>query len=131
MTKEWKINQEIYHRLNKNHSDDLKDADIVMTENVIEDALRYFNDKDVGWIYPSKSYVVAICYAYWLSKDFEEDMYELLDDKDLLYNNDPYFIPYSQDKETYDKIIEKVLPLDEKKGHIPSIKSYYEAEFLI
>ena len=42
MTSEWKIKQEIYHRLNTEHTDDLNKVDIVITENVKEDALRHF-----------------------------------------------------------------------------------------
>ena len=73
MMKDWKIKQELYHRLNVVHEDDLSKVNIEKTENVVEDALRYFEERDVGWLYPSKSYVVAICYAWWLSHDFKED----------------------------------------------------------
>ena len=129
--KDWKIKQELYHRLNREHKDDLSKVDIIETDNVVEDALRYFNEKDVGWIYPSKSYVVAICYAWWLSTDFKEDFYDLLNDKDLLYGNDPYFRHYSADKDTYNAILDKVLPLDETKGMVPDIKTWYNAEFML
>lgn len=131
MEKEWKVNQEIYHRLNKEHSDSLYGFDILMSDDIVNDAVEYFNNPDMGFVYPAKSYVVAICYAHWLSKDFKEDFYELLDDKDLLYNNDPYFKRYSEDKDTYDKIIEKVLPFDEEKGIIQDIKQYYKSEFMV
>ena len=131
MEKEWKVNQEIYHRLNKEHSDSLYGFDILMSDDIVNDAVEYFNNPDMGFVYPAKSYVVAICYAHWLSKDFKEDFYELLDDKDLLYNNDPYFKRYSEDKDTYNKIIEKVLPFDEEKGIIQDIKQYYKSEFMV
>jgi len=75
--------------------------------------------------------VVAICYAWWQSHDGEEDFAAVLDDKDLLYGNDPYFRPYSADKDTYNAIMDKVLPLDENKGMIPDIKKWYTAEFML
>jgi hypothetical protein len=131
MEKEWKIRQALYHKLNGDYTDDLKKVKIEINKNIVENAVRYFYNTDMPFIYPSKSYVVAICYAYWLSKDFGEDFYELLNDKDLLYDNDPYFKTYSEDTKTYDEILKKVMPLDENKGIVPDIKNYYMAEFFI
>jgi hypothetical protein len=131
MEKEWKIRQALYHKLNGDYTDDLKKVKIEINKNIVENAVRYFYNTDMPFIYPSKSYVVAICYAYWLSKDFGEDFYELLSDKDLLYGNDPYFKTYEEDTKTYDEILKKVMPLDENKGIVPDIKNYYMAEFFI
>ena len=131
MMKDWKIKQELYHRLNVVHEDDLSKVNIQKTNNVVDDAIKYFNERDIGWIYPSKSYVVAICYAWWLSHDFKEDFADLLNDKDLLYGKDPYFKPYSEDTDTYNAIIDKVLPLNETKGMVPDIKKWYTAEFML
>jgi len=131
MEKEWKIRQALYHKLNSDYTDDLKKIKIEINKNIVENAVRYFFNEDMPFIYPSKSYVVAICYAYWLSKDFSEDFYELLDDNNLLYGNDPYFKTYSEDTKTYDEILKKVMPLDENKGIVPDIKNYYMAEFFI
>jgi len=131
MEKEWKIRQALYHKLNSDYIDDLKKIEIKISVDVVENAVRYFYNKDMPFIYPSKSYVVAICYAYWLSKDFDEDFYELLNDKDLLYGNDPYFKTYEEDTKTYDEILKKVMPLNENKGIVPDIKNYYMAEFFI
>jgi hypothetical protein len=76
--------------------------------------------------------VVAICYAKWLTKDFAEDFFTVLNDPDLLYNNDPTFIPYQESKEIYDSIIEQVgLEFDETQGVIPDIKKYYRLECLL
>ena len=129
--KDWQIKQVLYHRLNVVHEDDLSKVNIQKTNNVVDDAIRYFNERDIGWIYPSKSYVVAICYAWWLSHDFQEDFADLLNDKDLLYGNDPYFKPYSEDTDTYNAIIDKVLPINETKGMVPDIKKWYTAEFML
>jgi len=133
---EWKINQEIYHRLNKNFSDDLNHHEVIKVTgtDVVDYAVKYFTE-DPGWIYPSKSFVVAICYAKWLSKEFAENFWKVLDDKELLYNNDPFFLPYNYSKftkERYDAIIEQVgLGFDETKGVIPDIKKYFEEEVLL
>jgi len=131
MMKDWKIKQELYHRLNPKHEDDLSMVEVFKSEDIIDNAIRYFNEKDMGWIYPAKSYAVAICYAWWLTHDFKEDFYDLLNDKDLLYGNDPYFRPYGASKEEYNAILDKVLPIDEDKGMVPDIKKWYKAEFML
>lgn len=132
MTNDWKIRQEIYHKLNNNHDDDLNNVDIIECDNsqILDYALEYFKNDKLGWVYPAKSYVVAICYANWLSEDFGGDFYEYLDDPELLYQNDPYFIPYSLDKHTYDSIICNI-DLKKSSGIVPDIRTYYEQEFMI
>lgn len=131
MVQEWKIRQEIYHRLNKEHDDDLNTKDIEMTEHVIENAIRYFVEDDLGWIYPSKSYMVAICYARWLSEEFGGDPTEYLDDPDLLYGNDPYFVTYSNDKYTYNTILASIGGWEfASKGYVNDVRKYFEDEFL-
>ena len=70
---EWKIRQQHFNLMNSDFKDDLNKVDIKMTNNVIEDAIRHFEEYVNEWIYPSKSYVVAICYATWISEDFDED----------------------------------------------------------
>jgi len=127
--KEWKIKQEIYHRLNPEHTDDLKNFDVKIINNIIDNAISYFKVTDIGWVYPAKSYVVGICYARWISEDFNEDFYEILNDQDLLHGNDPYFVKYMDDKQTYDIIIKEVgLNFDCSKGVIPDVKKYYMQE---
>lgn len=128
--KEWKIRQEIYHRLTEDHGDDLNKRTIEIVDDVVASAIRYFTEKEPGWLYPSKSYVVAILYAQWLEQEFGEDFFTALNDPDLLYNNDPYFVPYNQDPETYDKIIAAV-PQDMSQGRIPDIRGYFEREFML
>lgn len=126
--KDWKIKQEIYHRLNTEHTDDLNKVDIVLTENVKEDALRHFFEYVDEWIYPSKSYVVAFCYAYWISQDYNEDFWELLKDPMLLAGNDPYYKTYSESPEVYNYLFDNVdwpIPMT---GMVPDIKEYYDVE---
>jgi hypothetical protein len=124
----WKIKQEIYHRLNQEHTDDLNKVDIVTSKNIKEDALRHFFEHVDEWIYPAKSYFVAYCYAYWISQDYSEDFWELLKDPDLLYGNDPYFKTYNEDPEVYDYLFNMVdwpIPMT---GMVPDVKEYYDAE---
>jgi hypothetical protein len=128
---EWKIRQEIYHRLNTEHSDDLNDKDIVITEDIVEDAVRYFFERDIGWIYPSKSYMVGICYAKWLSEEFGGDPTDYLNDSELLYGNDPYFVTYNEDKKVYDSILKNIggWNFDSSSGMCPDVKQYFIEEF--
>jgi len=125
---EWKVRQEIYHRLNRDHDDDLNKVTIVDSRDVVEDAVMHFNERVDEWIYPAKSYFVGICYAYWLAEDYKEDFYKLLNDPDLLYGNDPYFVTYKEDPETYDAILSRVEPIP-MTGMVPDVRKYYEAEF--
>lgn len=129
--KDWKVNQELFHRLNKEHRDDLNEVDVVISENVKEEALRHFIEHVDEWIYPAKSFVVAYCYAAWLTEDFAEDFWLLLNDPDLLYGNDPHFVTVSEDHEgVYDFLMENVgLPIP-STGMVPDIREYYEEECL-
>lgn len=122
---EWKIKQQLYHRLRKNHPDDLKWVTIEESDDIVNDAIRYFNEKDVGWIYPAKSYMVAICYATWIAEDYGEDFYDVLSDPELL-PLDSYFVPYKEDSDTYNSILKNVNI--EMKGMVPDVRGYYDSE---
>lgn len=128
--KEWKLRQEVFHRLNCDHSDDLNKVDIVLSDNIAHDALRHFFERVDEWVYPAKSYFVAYCYAYWISQDFQEDFWQLLRDPDLLYGNDPYFQPYDKSPDVYDFLFDNVdwpIPM---KGMVPDVYEYYKEEIL-
>ncbi len=132
--RDWQIRQDMYHKLNTDYSDDLGKVDIIYrTDQLDKDISDYITlpPEEMGWVYPAKSYIVALCYAQWLSEDFSEDLYDLLNYKSLLYNNDPYYKTFDQDQETYKKIIDTFgLPLP-NTGVIPHIREYYLKEFLI
>ncbi len=128
--KEWKIRQNIFHRLNHKHDDDLSLHSVEVTENIVDNAVKYFTTTELSWVYPAKSYVVAICYARWLNEYFAEDFYDALNDPDLLFGNDPFYVPYEQDKYTYNKILETIgFDFDETAGIVPDVKSYFMKEF--
>ena len=131
MMQEWKIKQKLYHKLNKDYEDDLTDVDIEITEDIAFHAIRYFREKDIGWIYPSKSYMVAICYAFWIMEDYNENFYSVLKDPELLPMV-PYFVPYADDRKTYDEIISVVCHNNKGKlttgGMVLDVRKYYDAE---
>lgn len=130
---EWKMRQEVFHRLNTEFDDDLNDKEIVIEEEIVEWAIKYFRQKDLGWIYPAKSYMVAICYARWISEEFGGDPFLILDEEDLLFGNDPYFQRYSNDPGTYHKILNRVgwWNFNEASGFVPDVRRYFEEEFLL
>lgn len=129
--KEYKLQQEIYHRLRREFDDNLENFEISVSEDIVNNAVKYFTSEDIGWVYPAKSYVVGICYAKWLSEKYGGRPLEYLDDQELLYNNDPYFKKYSADPASYIHILEKVggWDFDETKGIIPDIRKYFDEEF--
>lgn len=128
--KEWKARQSAYHLTASLFRDDLSDIETLwQPDSVVEDALMHFTDYVDEWIYPAKSYVVAICYAYWLGRDFKEPFFEALNDDELLFNNDPHFVPYWQDPETYDAILDRI-EFDDNRGMVPDIYEYYKEEML-
>jgi hypothetical protein len=125
--KEWQVRQEIYRRLNKPTADDLSKFDIVWRpDTIVEDAVRHFKEHVGEWIYPGKSYFVAICYATWIANEFNENLIEVLDDIDLL-PGDPHFLPYCQASETYDQIL-KNLKWHDTDGMVPDVRKYYDEE---
>jgi hypothetical protein len=130
---EWKIRQEIYHRVNHEFDDDLNTKEIVLSDDIAGNAVLYFNQRDVGWIYPAKSYMVGICYARWLSEHFGGDPIDYLEDSTLLYNNDPYFVNYSRDPKIYHTILESIggWSFDVHTGMVPDVYQYFIEEFMI
>lgn len=129
---EWKIRQILSHRLQTVYTDDIKTKPVIISDNIVGDAIAYFTQDEVGWLYPAKSYMVGICYSRWISEIFGGDFYEILNDKELLFNNDPYFKCYSEDRETYDAIINIVgLNFDQTKGYVSDVRVYFEEEFLL
>ena len=130
---DWKIRQEIYHKLNRDHTDDLNNHQILINNNKVDNAIKYFNEIDLGWIYPAKSYMVGICYSKWLAEYFGGKPLEYLNDPDLLYGNDPYFLPYNKDQDTYNSILLHIngWDFDETKGMVSDVKDYFLEEFLL
>lgn len=108
--------------------DDVNLPYIFNNDNVEDQVVNFFLTES-ELIYPAKSYFVAIVYAKCLEKYFGGNFFEYLNDSELL-PDDTYFKVYSQDKSTYDNIINRI-------GNIwqyPSIcktVNYFKKEFLI
>jgi hypothetical protein len=101
-----------------------------MSDDKVTAALNYVREKtDVG-TYPGKSYIVAIIYATMINRVYGDDFFKLLDDPDLLYGQDDFFVPYSKDKETYDSILEqlKSIPNWIEGGWAPKTVEYFYLE---
>jgi hypothetical protein len=76
--------------------------------------------------------MVGICYAKWLSEQFGKEPIDYLNEEDLLYGNDPYFVTYDKDKVTYDEILSKIGGWNFKfEGMVPDVKEYFNEEFMI
>jgi len=80
-------------------------------------------------LFPAKSYFVAIIYAKCLEKYFNESFYDSLNDIELL-PDDKYFIPYGEDKETYDNILITINNIWNYDSVTKTV-NYFKKEFLI
>ena len=139
--KEWQIRHKIFHQVFKGTDlgDDLSKETIIedfSKEKIIKKALEYPLIQTRELYYPAKSYAVGIIFAKLLEHYFEEDFLECLNNDKLLYENDPYFVVYSKDKETYDEIIKsfpfELLAKKEKcSQNLLKTIEYFEKEFLI
>lgn len=139
--KEWQIRHQIFHKMFKDMDlgDDLSKETIIEEhepDKIVARALDYPIRQTKELYYPGKSYCVAIIFAKLIAKHFNEDFYELLNHEDLLYKNDPYFIPYHQARDIYDQIIAK-FPWDFLEDHTlgsPNFQKtcdYFYKEFLL
>lgn len=128
----WKTRLDLFNSTAEEFTDDLNLVDIRTEEDSVTWAVKHFNERVDEWVYPAKSYFVAICYATWISYDFGEDFYDLLNDPLLLAGNDPYFKTYQDDSETYNAIIDQIELPDPlaQTGMVPDVRSYYEEEML-
>jgi hypothetical protein len=128
--REWKLFQELYHSLVTEHTDAGHLHKREMSDDKVTAALNYVREKaDVG-TYPGKSYIVAIIYATMINKVYGDDFLQTLNDPDLLYGQDDFFVPYSQDKQAYDSILEelKSIPNWIEGGWAPKTVEYFYLE---
>ena len=77
--------------------------------------------------------MVGICYARWLAKHFGGNPIEYLEDPDLLFGNDPYFVRYSTDPKTYHGILEAIggWEFSEDQGMVTDVYGYFLEEFML
>lgn len=81
-------------------------------------------------VYPAKYIFCNIIYSYYLHKYFDLDFYQQLDDKDTLINS-PQYCLYSDRKNVYDQVIEKVYTQIEQLPSCRKTRLYFKQEFLI
>lgn len=139
--KNWQIRHKIFHQIFKNMDlgDDLSKETIIIEndrESIIKRAIAYPVLQTKELYYPGKSYAVAITFAKLLEKEFGEDFFESLNHPDLLYENDPYFKPYSEDKDIYDAILinfpfEVFGNSDLRSENFSRTMDYFYKEFLL
>lgn len=128
--KEWKICQEMYHRLVQDHTDAGHKHKRVINDEKVDNAMFYITQKADYGIYPAKSRMVAIIYATMINQVYGDDFYATLDDPDLLYGQDDFFVPYSEDRKTYDAIIDilRGFPNWMEGGWAPMTVGYFHME---
>lgn len=80
-------------------------------------------------VFPAKTYIVAICYADYIARQYGEDLYTVLADPHLLYD-DHHFQPYGADTAIlYDTLLPLVLSEEFKAGELyQAILGYCRAE---
>ena len=140
MLSEHKKRQALYLNIIQKPNDTNKEIIIKNSDpdELTQEVLNYFL-KDTGQlIYPSKSYAVAIIYAYLLCKYFNIDIYESLKDKDLFQSTDKFFSPYNDENSyVYDNVIEALQQkklLDFESSIVYQVKSsvgFFLKEFFI
>lgn len=128
---EWKIHQELYHRLTPEHMDVIPEDDVGEMDRVtlISTTLDMASGEEHRSLWPAKSYLVAFLYATWLEDAYGGSWKEYLDDTELLYGNDPYFVPYSDEPEFYDLLHVHCVTTYESPVN-KDIRKYFELEML-
>lgn len=101
----------------------------IFNNDNVEDQVVNFFLTESELIYPAKSYFVAIVYAKCLEKYFGGSFFEYLNDPELL-PDDTYFKIYSQDKSTYDNIINRIGDIWQYPSICKTV-NYFKKEFLI
>ena len=139
--KEHYIRQQMFHTVEQT-DDWLEDLDYIeelelSDEQLIMAITTYFLTPIKVMTFPAKSYAVAIIYSLLLQKYFSVPFFESLDDDNLLYGTDKYFVPYHKSKKIYDHVLYNLLNLnkhnilDESIPQIQATIQYFKKEFYI
>lgn len=134
MQKEHKRRQRLFHERNKVR-DYHQGTHMMVADNdplLVELIVWHFEEPVPGLVYPAKAFVVAIIYAKLLEIYFNELFHDSLNDPTLLYNNDRFFVPYSQAPGVYDAVLQRIsLDFNTKLPQIQATINYFLEEFLI
>lgn len=128
--KPWKEFQQRYNSIVTSHTDDVGNFEVKMNYNIVDAAIDFVTHKGQYALYPGKSYIVGVIYATMLNKEYGVEVKEALDDPELLFNQDPYFVPYSKDPQSYDEILKRLqdIPNWLECGWAPQTVKYFYAE---
>lgn len=126
----YKQYQRLYEDLVKDHPDDFANMEIIERDELVENALKYFEAATFPLIYPAKSYAVAIIYATLNEQRYGIPVRDTLDDPDLFLGHDQYFLSYSADPRTYEAIMERLASIPDwlSKGWAPQTAEYWRLE---
>ncbi len=84
----WKLNQQIFHSMFYNHSDEHVVKQFEIDEHSIKrNILRYFQFNDMELSYPSKQFCVRYVYAKIIETNFGIESRTSFNDPTLLHNN--------------------------------------------
>lgn len=127
---EWKMWREVYNNLVTDHSDARSKHAFVVSDTVVDDAIEYVLQQSPVGRYPGKSRIVAIIYSTMVARTYGEDFFKVLDDPELFHSPDEFFVPYSEDKETYDAILARLQDIPDwiEGGWAPKTVEYFHLE---
>lgn len=115
----WKAYMLTYNATHQHHDDavdvlETQGFTFVLSDNdIIDDALEYVIESPKEMRYPAKSYVCGLVYALTIADVYRQDYRDVLSDPDLFLGDDAYFVPYTQDPETYDRLLMRLNALGE------------------
>jgi hypothetical protein len=125
----WKEKRKLAYLIYEFTDINLEHEYLELSDDEIIDMTVEFFKAESKLIYPPKSYFVAIIYAYYINIYFDDNFYELLNNRELL-PDDKYFVPYNDKKYVYDQIINKIGDISQYKS-IKTTLEYFKQEFLI
>lgn len=130
MISEWKMWQQMYDALVKEHTDARELHPRVYKPFDVEDALNYVREQGEVGVYPAKSYMVAIIYAVMIENTYGDPIRQTLDDPDLFLGQDDDFVRYSENKFTYDYLLDQLAKIPNwiEGGWAPKTVEYFHAE---
>lgn len=81
----------------------------VYNPNVISSALKILSGQVEALEFPAKSYIVAICYADYIARHYNDDFDTVLSNPRLLHDDD-HFVPLNDESRSiYDALVPLVL----------------------
>lgn len=112
--KEYEYRKTVFYQLNSHR--DFEDSHknfnyIINTNTTVDDAVKYLIDGSAYLSFPGAARAVAIAAGVFIAQNFKEEFHQILDNKNLMHGNDPYFKRYSEDKNTYDRVL-KIVGID-------------------